>query len=63
MSTVTKGWRQLIKMINIWHGNSKWRTRNMRRVMDKRARKDKSVIDYVITDKKYFTTIKGMHID
>ena len=25
--------------------------------------KDKSVIDYVITDKKYFTTIKGMHID
>ena len=25
--------------------------------------KDKSVIDYVITDKKYFTTIKGIHID
>ena len=25
--------------------------------------KEKSVIDYVITDKKYFTTIKGMHID
>ena len=25
--------------------------------------KDKSVIDYVITDRKYFTTIKGMHID
>ena len=25
--------------------------------------KDKSVIDYVITDTKYFTTIKGIHID
>ena len=25
--------------------------------------KDKSVTDSVITDKKYFITIKGMHID
>ena len=25
--------------------------------------KEKSVIDYVITDKKYFTTIKGMYIN
>lgn len=25
--------------------------------------KDKLVIDYVITDKKYFTTIKEMHIN
>ena len=25
--------------------------------------KNKSVIDYVITDKKYFTTIKEMQID
>ena len=30
--------------------------------MDKRARTDKSVIDYVITDKKYFTTKKVMYI-
>ena len=38
MSTVTKGGRQLIKMIDKWHENSKRRTRNVQRVMDKRAR-------------------------
>ena len=44
--------------------NSKQRTRNMQRVMDKREQgKDISVIDYAITDKKYFATTKGMHND
>ena len=35
----------------------------MQTVMGREQGKDKSVIDYVITDKKYFATIKEMHID
>ena len=33
------------------------------KVLWTRDGKDKSVIDYVITDKKYFTNIKGMHVN
>ena len=64
MSTVTKGVIQLIKMIN----------KHVMKIVDdgqlickglwtRRQGKDKSVIDYVITDEKHFTTIKGMHIE
>ena len=64
MSTVTKGGRQLLKMmekdgikiVNEEQGICKG-------LWTREQGKNKSVVDYLITNKNYFTTIKGMHID
>ena len=64
MSTVAKGGRQLIKIIdkyNVKILNEKQEI--CKGLWTKEQGKNKSGIDYVITDNKYFTTIKGMHID
>ena len=71
MSTVTKGGRQLLKIIDkydmkivneeeeICKGLWTWLW-----VMGYGEEgKDKSVIEYVVTDKKCFTIVKGMHLD
>ena len=64
MSTVTKGGRQLLKMIDKYDMKIVNEEQEIcKGLWTREQRKDKSVIDYMITDKKYFTTIKGMHID
>ena len=64
MSTVTKGGRQLIKMIDKYDMKIVNEEQEICKGLWTRAQgKNKSVIDYVITEKKHFTTIKGMHID
>ena len=62
MSAVTKGGRQLMKMIHEYDMRIVNKDQEIYNGLWKREqRKDKSVIDYVITGKTYFTTIKGMH--
>ena len=64
MSAVTKGRRQLMKMIDKYDMKIVNEKQEICKGLRTREQgKDKSVIDYVITDKKHFTTIKGMHID
>ena len=64
MSTVTKGGRQLLKMIDKYDMKIVNEEQEICKALWTREQgKDKSVIDYVITDKKYFTTVKGMCID
>ena len=64
MQTVRKGGRQLIKMIDKFEMklvNEKGEI--CKGLWTRQHGKDKSVIDFVITSKKCFTTIKGMYID
>ena len=64
MSTVTKGGRELLKMIDKYDMKAVNEEKEIcKRLWTREQGKDKSVIGYVITDKKYFTTIKGKHID
>ena len=64
MSTVTKGGRELLKMIDKYDMKAINEEKEIcKRLWTREQGKDKSVIGYVITDKKYFTTIKGKHID
>ena len=64
MSTVTKGGRELLKMIDKYDMKAVNEEKEIcKRLWTRKQGKDKSVIGYVITDKKYFTTIKGKHID
>ena len=64
MSTVAKWGRQLIKMIDKYNMKILNEEQEICKGLWTREQgKNKSWIDYVITDKKYFTTIKGMHID
>ena len=64
MLKVTKGGVQLMKMIDKYEMKTLNKEQEICKGLWAREQgKDKSLIDYVITDKKYFTTIKGTHID
>ena len=64
MSTVTKGGRQLIKMIDKYDMKLVNEKEEICKGLWTREQgKDKSVIDFVITSKKCFTTITEMYID
>ena len=64
MSTVAKQGRQLIKLIDKYDIKTVNKEQEICKGLWTREQgKDISVIDYAITDKKYFTTIKGMHKD
>ena len=64
VSTVAKGRRQLKKMIDKYDMQKLNEEQEVCKGLRRREQgKDKSVTDSVITDKKYFITIKGMHID
>ena len=64
MPTVTKGGRQLIKMIDKFEMKLvKEKEEICEGLWTREQGKDKSVIDFVITSKKCFTTIKWMYID
>ena len=63
MSTVTKGGRQLLKMIDKYYMKIVNKEQEIcEGLWTQEQGKDKSVIA-VVTDKTYFTTTKGMHID
>ena len=63
MSTVTKGGRQSVKMIYKYDMKIVNREQEICKGLWTREQgKDKSVIDYMTTDKKYFITITGMYI-
>ena len=64
MPTVKKGGRQLIKMIDKFEMKLVNEKEEICKGLWTREQgKDKSVIDFVITSKKCFTTITGMYID
>ena len=64
MSTVTKQGRQLIKLIDKYDIKTANKEQEIcKELWTRKQGKDISVIDYAITDKNYFTTIKGMHND
>ena len=64
MSAVTKRGRLLIKMIDKYDMKLVNEEQEIcKGLWTREQEKDKSVIDYVITDKKYFSTTKGMYID
>ena len=64
MSAVTKRGRLFKKMIDKYDMKLVNEEQEIcKGLWTREQEKDKSVIDYVITDKKYFSTIKGMYID
>ena len=64
MSAVTKRGRLLNKMIDKYDMKLVNEEQEIcKGLWTREQEKDKSVIDYVITGKKYFSTIKGMYID
>ena len=64
MSAVTKRGRLLKKMTDKYDMKLVNEEQEIcKGLWTREQEKDKSVIDYVITDKKYFSTIKGMYID
>ena len=64
MLIVTKAGRQLLKMIDKYDMKIVNEEQEIcKGLLTREQGNGKSVVNYVITDKKYLTTIKEMHID